>query len=272
MNKHIHNIILNYFSLKFNLYIYHFMKFFYSENRLINRKKALKPLLVNTKKLLNYSEILLENLFDELKSDKISKILVLGDRQNFAKQCIKQTFPKAEIDSLYFIDLHLTQNYYDLVVSFYDISTIKNLKEYLYIIMESLNSNGVVVGCFFGADSLINLRQLLWQIEETITNKYPLRINPMLKLKDLTGLIQNTGFKNIITFKDNIEINFENMLELIHNIRNFGENGIFEKTESFSKQVASLIKNDSKKFTEKFEILSFCASRSSELFTNQVNM
>jgi hypothetical protein len=221
----------------------------------------------SSNKLLEYSANLLTGFIEDIKKTKIKRMLILGDRQSFCFALFKSEFnTNVQIE---YLTASTRENSYDLVVSFFDLNSVINPKLYCDYINSLLNKDGVFIGCFFGGQSFMNLRKRLLDLDFEFMNKYPMRLNPMIKIDDFTGGLNNI-FKNVISFQDEVNFEFQNVYELISEIKNFGENKAISGLEKMNKHMYQKIKYDSSKHAEKIDILAFCASKTSKLLASKV--
>ncbi len=223
--------------------------------------------------LFSYGEQIILDLIEDLHVAKIKDILVYGKRGDFPINAMKNYLKDADIEEKFYLAPEVLEKKYDLIISFFDISSIDNLAEFFSVAFMGLKDNGVFLGTFIGENSLMNGRQKLWKIESELSGRYAARLWPMVKLEDLTRLIQRAGFSNVISFIDKYEHKYSNLYEFIRDIRKMGESGGLKQTEYFPKFLYNKLKATTiGSYIENFELINFCAAKTTKIFASQVNI
>lgn len=222
----------------------------------------------NLDKFIKYSVSIISELLEDIDLSSVKDILILGDRDDIITTKFNNEFHSK---NLIHNDFNIN-NKYDLVISYLDIQNIKNISEYIFALSHLIRADGVITGVFVGEESLNKSRNKIWELESRITNNFVLRINPMIKLNDFTSLIYSNNFTNLISFKDEFTLEYNNIYEIISDIRDFGENNLFEENEQVSKELANAIINNNDKIVEDINFISFCASKTTKLLATKVNI
>lgn len=221
----------------------------------------------NLMKFNDYSISILESLIEDILIDDVNNVMIQGTRNSNLQEFLNKYLLDKNIE---FNDFNLNKEY-DIIISFMDIHLIKDIREYLFAISNMLSKKGVFLGVFLSDNTMVNLRNKLWEFENEVNGNYSLRVNPMLRLKDFTSLMYSNNFTNLISFKDEISLEFPSLYNLIENIRKFGDNVVFEKSEQMPKELAKKIIIDNNNFVENFDIVGFCGSKSSRLLATKIN-
>lgn len=186
---------------------------------------------------------------DLLISDISSRMLSLNQHENYI--CIdeeKDGFP---------------QQKYDLIISSMNLHWINNPPQFLYKVRSSLNNEGIFIANFFGDETLSNLRKAILDAE--LINQLPAtpHISPMIKQEDITSLMQQAGFKDIITTIDEVKVDYHNIYQLLKDLKGMGENSnlIQQANYALPKQVLSELLSNPKTFQEKFHIITIRGKR-----------
>ncbi len=223
--------------------------------------------------IFSYGEQIIQDLIEDLNKEGIKEILIHGNRGAYPLNIIKNYFPSISIEEEFYSNQVSFEKKYDLIISFFDISSIDNLLLFFSSIFNSLSEEGVFIGTLIGENSLMNTRQKLWSLESEATGKYSARIWPMIKLTDLTHLIQRAGFLNLISFVEKYEHRYSNLYEFLSDIRYMGESGGLKMPEYFPRFLYNKLKEEKDgSYKENFEFINFCASKTSKIFASNVNI
>lgn len=123
-------------------------------------------------------------------------------------------------------DNPLPEKKYDILASIFLLHKINDLTGALIKIRKSLKKDGVFLGAIFGADTLLDFRKVIAQAETEIYSCVSPRIIPFIDIKTLGSLLQRAGFAQPVLFTDNIKVSYDNVTELMLDIRAMGESGL----------------------------------------------
>jgi len=234
-------------------------------NRSVVNIKRARGVFGASSNIFKCGEEVILSLFEDLDASKIQNILIYGRRADMPNLSLH-----AHVDYEFYEENTIPQKKYDLIISFFDLGTIDKIQEFLFKAKISLTENGAFIGCFIGGNSLIKTREALWAFEENMLQKFYSRIHPMIKLTDFTSLLQQAGFINVISFKDEYEFKFKNLLDCLKSIQKTGESGGLFAQEYFPKSIYKLLLSEPEsEYKETFEIIGFCASKTTNLFANR---
>lgn len=223
--------------------------------------------------IFSYGGKIIQDLIEDLNQEGIKEILIYGNRGRYPLNIIKNHFLSINIEEEFYSNQVNFEKKYDLIISFFDISSIDNLPLFFSAILNKLTEEGVFIGTLIGENSLMNTRQKLWSLEGEASGKYSARIWPMIKLPDLTHLIQRAGFLNLISFIEKYEHQYNNLYEFLGDIRYMGESGGLKTSEYFPKFLYNKLKEENGGiYKENFEFINFCAAKTSKIFASNVNI
>lgn len=111
---------------------------------------------------------------------------------------------------------------FDLIISNVSMQYLNDLPQILLQLKILSGNKGFVMFNCFGADSFYELRYALRKTDEYY-NSYSQRIMPTIKLESLSGLLAQAGFKNIITDSENLLLEYNNVRDLLIDIKRTGE-------------------------------------------------
>jgi hypothetical protein len=217
-------------------------------------------------KLFNYGKLILEDLLSEIDREAIKNTLVLSP---YAKSILKKDFQLKNIEIS--DSFNKSDTNFNLVISIFELSYILDFQTYFFKVSEVLENDGVLIGFFIGENSFFETRTRLWEVEEKIFGKFYNRILPMIKITDLNSLFYNSGYKNFISFKDEINLPVDNLYNNLKVISSLKPD-IVKKFSDFSPKLYKTLREDPADFLDKIEILAFAASKNTKLFARKSNM
>ncbi len=116
----------------------------------------------------------------------------------------------------------------DLVASVFCLHWLNDIPGVLAQIHRSLDAGGALVATVFGAQSLTALREVLMQAELEEKGGAALRMAPLPTAQDMAGLLQRAGFIEPVTHSETVTMLYENMWDLMHDLRAMGENAAMQ--------------------------------------------
>lgn len=227
-----------------------------------------------------------ENTQNNIQNFK-PNIFIIGDRSFLLRKKLEDQLSKLNLKNI------------TIIISFFDINLRNNLPEYLIFLKNASlknlvnlsdfrnsdfnnfydmeiddfskinlsdfeerdkSENRIFIGCFVGGEnSLVNLRNKFFELEAKNKLNHYLRIAPMIRIKDFTGLLQKIGFKDVICGSENLNVEYSSILKILEDIYRMGESNSLYRKEYYplSKLIYNDLKNQTGKFEENFEIVSF---------------
>lgn len=212
----------------------------------------------------------IESMVLNLNSNLISSILIIGDRNNLLANRLRQLTKGMQVTSIEYEENAglLLSKKIDLIISFFDLNTINNVQKFFIEVQNSLSENGAIIGCFVGENSLINLRKKLISLECDLRSGSGQRIHPMIKVKDMTAILQFSKFKNIIVNYESVNVTYSSLKKLISDIKMMGENSVLLSSEIsyFGKELYKKVMSNESNHHDHFDIINFSSSNSSAIF------
>lgn len=157
---------------------------------------------------------------------------------------------------------------FDLVVCNFCFHNISSKIEYLKNLKKILKNGGLLICNYFGEDSLVELKNSFILTDEKIYGGSFLRFPKNLKLVEFSGMLASQGFSEIITEKINFEIFYNNVFQILKDIKGIGEDGFRnEKKKKISrlylKELDKVYKNNFSNADSKLQVTCEIVSSSS---------
>ena len=125
----------------------------------------------------------------------------------------------------------------DLLISFFNLHFVNDIPGTLFQINQSLNANGLFIGCLFAGETLKELRYSLMTAEEQILGGASPKISPFADLNDLSNLLQRANFTLPVADIDRHRIIYDNPKKLLNDIKDIGETNILnERQKNFMRR------------------------------------
>lgn len=119
--------------------------------------------------------------------------------------------------------LPLAESSINLAVSVMALHWINDMPGMLAQIRRALRPDGLFVAAFLGGETLHELRDCLATAEIEISGGLSPRVSPFAEIRDAGGLLQRAGFTLPVADKDRIDVTYETMFALMHDLRGMGE-------------------------------------------------
>jgi len=130
---------------------------------------------------------------------------------------------------------------FDLVLSAMDLHWVNDLPGTLIQIGRILKPDGLFLGAMLGGGTLWQLRQALAAAESEIEGGLSARVSPFADLRDAAGLLQRAGFAMPVADGETIDVEYENALALMRDLRAMGEsNAIAERRRTLTRRTTLL--------------------------------
>lgn len=111
----------------------------------------------------------------------------------------------------------------DLVVSGFSLHWVNDLPGALTQIRRLLKPDGLFLAALAGGGTLGELRAALTEAETEICGGARPRVAPFIDLRDAGALLQRTGFALPVADADTVTVRYENMFQLMGDLRGMGE-------------------------------------------------
>lgn len=108
---------------------------------------------------------------------------------------------------------------------------VNDLPGALAQIGRALKPDGLLLAAMLGGDSLVELRDALFEAETEVTGGVTPRVSPFADLRDAAGLLQRAGFALPVADADTIPVTYESAFHLMRDLRGMGEaNVVLERS------------------------------------------
>jgi SAM-dependent methyltransferase len=111
----------------------------------------------------------------------------------------------------------------DLAMSALALHWVNDLPGTLLQIRQALKPDGLFLAALFGGETLIELRQALFDAELAIAGGVAPRISPMADLRDAAGLLGRAGFALPVADRDRLTVAYADPFALMRDLRAMGE-------------------------------------------------
>lgn len=187
--------------------------------------------------LNNPSSIYFHNQVISEIRDRMAEVL-----DNKGNQAIVTGIPELWIESFSEADLvpdseilKFPSNQYDFILHSLCLHWSNDPVGQLIQCQQSCRDEGMVIAVLFGGQSLVELRTALITGETRIKNGVSPRIAPMGDIMDLGNLMARSNFKNPISDRMEIRLQYNSLTELMIHLRSMGEaNSLTNRTKNFT--------------------------------------
>ena len=126
----------------------------------------------------------------------------------------------------------------DAVFGALSLHWVNDLPGALAQIRRALKPDGLLLMAMLGGDTLVELRDALFEAESEVTGGVSPRVSPFADLRDVAGLLQRAGFALPVADADTIPVTYETAFHLMRDLRGMGEaNTVLERRRRFSPRV-----------------------------------
>lgn len=112
---------------------------------------------------------------------------------------------------------------FDLVISNLAMHTVNDLPGALAQIKYSLKKDGILLASIYGISTLRELQQVMIEVESEEYGGASPRVSPFTDVQTLGSLMQRVGFISPITDSELIRVSYDNVIDLMHDLRHMGE-------------------------------------------------
>lgn len=187
-----------------------------------------------------------------IKNQKVKEIFTTSFNKNFCDIL-------ADDENLPF-----KNDIFDLVITNLNLQHINLVKEFLLQTYKILRKDGIFIASFFGEQNLFELKKAVFDAENEIYGGISPRIIPAIDVKNAANLLQKAGFKNSVSSLEIIDVEYENPMNLLRDLKfmNLG-NIMLKRSKKFAnrKFLDEILKNYAKiaeingKIKARFEII-----------------
>lgn len=199
-------------------------------------------------KNLYKSDFLIEHAADEIIENidllniKPQNILELGTRGGHLSTKIAARYPDSKLTLTEMVEssaqsiittcnepIDFAPCSLDLITSCMNFHWVNAPEKFLRNINEILTPHGKLVINFIGSGSLHNLAKFLIECEIEAKVAHRPHIMPLPKEEKIQTIFQATGFKFVVVSTEKIELEYENPIKLMKDLKNMGENNALLK-------------------------------------------
>jgi len=182
------------------------------------------------------ASIMIDNLQDIARDPQ--DILVIGER---GFKYLKDNFLNKNIE-LFDLGENLNeipdfdQGRFDCIISLPYLHGVNDVKGFLMAVRHMLRPDGFFLSCYFGGESLKELRASILQAETDATGGASQHIHPMIDHYQYAGLLQSAGFALPVVNYDRVNVAYQNLDNLYLDLKNMGEgNALLNRTLKIKK-------------------------------------
>ncbi len=178
----------------------------------------------------NYNKILLlsadagESLENTSKVT-FTKLIFLSPYRNLLNKKKIQSKKILKVES-HFENLPLKNEKFDLIISNLCINNISDKKRHLSELFQLLKIDGLFICNFFGEKTMYELRNSLISTDEKVFNGAFMRLPVNLRMVDISDLLGQVGFKELVSEKVSYKIYYKNIRKIFEDLKGMGENKI----------------------------------------------
>ncbi|MGJ8562704.1 MAG: methyltransferase domain-containing protein [Alphaproteobacteria bacterium] len=153
---------------------------------------------------------------------------------------------------------------FDLIISALDLHSTNDLPGALIALKRCLKPDGLLVTALFGGNTLTELRQTLYAVDDDIFGGISARIYPFGDYSQMAALLQRAGLALPVVDTDRMTVTYKDFARLIGDIRDMGDTNCLSArqpqylTKSYldkAKEVYADLFSENGKYIATFEIL-----------------
>lgn len=228
---------------------------------LVNTRRA-KAKILHANYIFQLGEsILLDS--DFLFEKPCNNLMLYGDRSGFPYRFIDKL--KSINNSISILDenANISANIskIDLFLSFFDLNWQNEPKYFLMASNELLKPNAYIAGCCIGERSLYKLKRKLIELEDKLHINHVARVSPMFSAMNISSLLQDAGYTNIIVALETLSIEYDNIGHLLKDLADSGECNGFVKHMDMPRSLYKELMSSHDTHHEDFDIIVFFAKK-----------
>lgn len=128
----------------------------------------------------------------------------------------------------------LKKESFDLIVSNLNLHHINFIPQFLMEAKSLLKPEGIFVASFFGEENLPQLHKTISEVESEIYQGISPRMIPTIDVKTAAMLLQKAGFANPVSTLERVDVEYENPLKLLKDLKMMGQGNImFKRSRKF---------------------------------------
>jgi hypothetical protein len=171
-------------------------------------------------------------IFDKLKfiNKKLNMVLVLDGT-------LKKNHPKFLNYEYFEFDKIKKTNLYDGIVSNFGIHIplAQDTERNFSTIRDHLNDDGFFCFNLITINSMTTLRRIFTEIDEVVFKGAYNRFGPFHEVPNIIGSLNKHNFKDVVVSTELIELNYESLLKLRSDFKDFGMINIYDQSQKFKR-------------------------------------
>ena len=210
-------------------------------------EEKLKELGNNFEKILLLSADAGESL-EYTSKLTFTKLVFLSPYRNLLNKKKIKSNKILKVES-YFENLPLKNEKFDLIISNLCINNIVDKKRHLNKLFQLLKVNGLFICNFFGERTMYELRDSFLSTDEKLFNGAFMRLPVNLKMVDISDLLGQVGFKELVSETISYKIYYKNIRKIFEDLKGIGENKILSnrKKSLMTNNYLNTLNNEYKK-------------------------
>lgn len=154
-------------------------------------------------------------------TEKLEKCLTI---QKVKETALTEDFLKDKENGevINFEILPFTEESFNLIASNLAMHWVNDIVGLLVQCKACLKKDGFFIATLLGGETLTELRQSM-VLAESEFGKNSMRISPMMGVKDGAALLQRVGFKEPVSTSEEINVKYDDLKTLLHDLKNMGE-------------------------------------------------
>ena len=163
----------------------------------------------------------------ELKSIKHKNLVYMSEYDFFSTSY----FQEAKFHRVYgtLDNIPLKKNSFDLVICNFSLNRVENKKKILNNLFNLLSDDGLFICNLFGEKTLYELKNSFIKADEFFFNGSFTRMPGSIGMTEFTNLLIENGFSEIVSEVINFELFYKNIINILKDIRDVGENQIYSR-------------------------------------------
>ena len=143
----------------------------------------------------------------------------------------KTDFDKINIQRIQgnFENLPFKNEKFDLIINNLCLHTINEKKNHFAKLHDLLAKDGLLMCNFFGEKTLYELRASLFRADEEIFNGIFMRLPSNLKMVEISDLLSQIGYKELVSEKISYKIYYNHVRKLLEDLKGTGESNALKK-------------------------------------------
>jgi len=168
---------------------------------------------------------LAERLMDVNRA--FSKVLIVGN--NLSKKDLTSRLPSGKlkrVETCVGIEDLPEHADFDLVISLLRLQSENDLPGAIIRMRQKLKPDGLFIASMFGGDTLTELRQVFYRVDEALLGGLAPHIFPMASYSQVAGLLSRAGLNQPVVDTDRVTVAYRELKRLISDLRDLGETNV----------------------------------------------